>query len=578
MGAMTTDFIPAGIPHNKYPRPQLRRENWQNLNGIWSYAITKSEESPNEWDGSILVPFCAESALSGVQKAVQPTDVLWYKRTFTIDGYSASKQTILHFGAVDYSCRIYVNGKKAGVHFGGYTSFELNISPYVSVGENTIMVSVTDKTDTADFPRGKQVLKPDFIWYTAVTGIWQTVWLEQVDENYIHSMRITPSLDRIVIHPECSGVGNIILEIYDGEDIVYASTIPVDTEETIVLDSPKLWTPETPFLYTIVATMTHKGRMTDRVQSYFGLRTFGMTKDKNGYARITLNGKPYFQRGLLDQGYWPDGLYTAPTDEAMKSDIETAKRLGFNMLRKHIKVEPARWYYYCDKIGILVWQDMPSGGAYIGNTLGVTLPNIGIHVKDNNYKRFNRENEAGRNALINELRSIIDQLYTTVCICTWVPFNEGWGQFNASETAFLVRSLDSTRLVDHASGWHDQGGGNMISVHRYMLPVFAPKKSGERAFVLSEYGGYSTPSAGHMWKESDSFGYRAFKTKEAISTAYKQLHEKQVIPLIKKGLCATVYTQLTDVETEINGILTYDRKMCKIDKNIIREINKKLKY
>lgn len=578
MGALTTDFIPAGIPHNKYPRPQLRRESWQNLNGMWSYAINKSEDIPEKWDGSILVPFCAESALSGVQKAVMPDDLLWYRRIFNIEGYSASKQTILHFGAVDYSCRIYINGKKAGVHFGGYTSFELNITPYVTDGENVITVAVRDKTDTADFPRGKQTLKPDHIWYTAVTGIWQTVWLEQVDENYIHSLRITPSLDSIVIHPECSGVGNVIIEIYDGDDIVYASTIPVDTEEKISIDAPKLWTPETPFLYKITATMTHAGRMTDRVQSYFGLRTFGVERDDNGYARLLLNGKPYFQRGLLDQGYWPDGLYTAPTDEALKSDIDAAKRLGFNMLRKHIKTEPARWYYYCDKIGMLVWQDMPSGAAYPGDALAVALPNLGIHVKDSDYKRFKREDEAGRNALINELRGIIDQFYNTVCVCTWVPFNEGWGQFNASETAFLVRSLDSTRLVDHASGWHDQGGGNMVSVHKYILPVHAPKKDGKRAFVLSEYGGYSIPSAGHMWKETENFGYRAYKTKEAISTAYKQLHEKQVIPLIKKGLCATVYTQLTDVETEINGILTYDRKMCKIDKNIIKEINKKLKY
>ncbi|MEG1270845.1 MAG: glycoside hydrolase family 2 [Ruthenibacterium sp.] len=573
MSTLHTVFVPQMPPLPEYPRPQLQRGAWQNLNGLWDYAITDSDVPPGVWQGKILVPFAVESALSGVQKSVMPGQKLWYRCTFSMQNFDVQKQTILQFGAVDYACKIFINGKKAGAHSGGYTPFSINLSAYIQEKDNELLVCVTDRTDHGHRPRGKQSLQPKGIWYTAVTGIWQTVWVEQICENHIHALRITPSLTGITFEPICAGAGNVILEIFDGDDIVYAATLMANSEESITFETPRLWTPETPFLYRIVATMTHSGRMTDRVESYFGLRTFSLEPDAAGMPRICLNGKPYFQKGLLDQGYWPDGLYTAPTDEAMRSDIAFAKGLGFNLLRKHVKVEPARWYYHCDCMGILVWQDMPST-TYPGDFLAAVLPNLGAtHVDDHDYKRFHCESETARNAFVAELRSMMDALYFVTSLCVWVPFNEGWGQFDAKKITGLVRSIDTTRLVDEASGWHDQGGGDLHSIHKYILPIPAQEPEQRRAFVVSEYGGYSYPCTAHVWNEKKSFGYRMYHSKAALTKAYVQLHEKQVLPLLKKGLCAVVYTQLSDVEGEVNGLLTYDRKICKIDADAVRKMN-----
>lgn len=578
MPQLKTDFEAGNLPLGEYPRPQLQRKNWQCLNGVWDYAVTKSAECPTVWQGEIVVPFCPESALSGVQRAVVPGDFLWYRRHFTVESYRPLLHTLLHFGAVDHTCQIFVNGKKAGAHFGGYTPFELDVTPYITAGENELTVCVTDATDRGDAPRGKQVLAPKGIWYTAVTGIWQTVWLEQVAENHIHALRILPSLDSVCITPVCAGSGNVILEIYEEDAVVFAGTVPLNAEEHVCFSAPRLWTPETPFLYRLVATMTLGGKMTDRVESYFGLRTFGLAKDAQGVPRLLLNGKPYFQRGVLDQGYWPDGLYTAPSDEALCSDILLAKRLGFNLLRKHMKVEPARWYYHCDRLGMLVWQDMPSGGAYPGDWLCVALPNLGVQVKDNQYSRFLRGAENARTAFCGELRDVIDALFNAVCICCWVPFNEGWGQFDALRITELVRGYDASRLIDHASGWHDQKGGDICSVHRYIFKLRAPKNEKRRAFVLSEYGGYSHTMPLHAWNAEKAFGYRMYRSKAALTAAYRRLHEQQVIPLLRRGLCASIYTQLTDVENEVNGLVTYDRKCLKIEESTIKEINARLTF
>lgn len=576
MSICSSSFVPQMPPLPEYPRPQLQRAAWQNLNGLWDYAITDSDVPPTTWHGKILVPFAVESALSGVQKSVLPGQKLWYHRTFSVHNFDIKKQTVLQFGAVDYACKIFINGKKAGAHSGGYTPFSINLSAYILENDNELLLCVTDHTDHGHRPRGKQSLCPKGIWYTAVTGIWQTVWLEQISENHMHALRITPCLTGITCEPICAGVGNVILEIFDGEDIVYAATLMANSEEIITFETPKLWTPETPFLYRVVATMTHAGRMTDRVESYFGLRTFSLETDRDGIARICLNGAPYFQKGLLDQGYWPDGLYTAPTDKALCSDILFAKKLGFNLLRKHIKVEPARWYYHCDRLGMLVWQDMPST-TYPGGFLAAVLPNLGAtHVADQDHQRFHCESETARSAFIAELRSMMDALYFVTSLCVWVPFNEGWGQFDALRIAGLVRSIDTTRLVDHASGWHDQGGGDLHSIHKYILPIPAQKPEQNRAFVVSEYGGYSFPLSNHLWSEHQNFGYRMYHSKAALTKAFVQLHQKQVLPLLKRGLCATVYTQLSDVEGEVNGLLTYDRKVCKIDIAAVQEINRLL--
>ena len=442
MKRLSTSFPVGDTPLDEYPRPQMVRAQWQNLNGLWQYAVTESPEQPAVWQGGIRVPFAPESALSGVEKPVLPGQTLWYFRTFSINGYDAAKRTLLHFGAVDYACTVFVNGREAGGHTGGYCPFTLDITSFVRAAENELTVAVTDDTDKGDAPRGKQVLHPKGIWYTAVTGIWQTVWLEQVDSAHFTSVHFIPSLDSVEVFVQASESGSVCMEVLEEDSCITAHTFTAGGSQTVSFEAPRLWTPEQPFLYRVRLSLLRAGRETDRVESYFGLRTFAVQPDENGTPYFLLNGRPYFQKGLLDQGYWPDGLYTAPSDEALRRDIEQAKALGFNMLRKHIKVEPARWYYHCDTMGMLVWQDMPSGAAYPGDLLAVALPNIGVQVSDKKHKRFKRENTAARLQFTKELKEMVEALTDAVCICTWVPFNEGWGQFDAAAATALLWTLD----------------------------------------------------------------------------------------------------------------------------------------
>ncbi len=576
------DKVDRRLPLAEYPRPQFERKDWICLNGEYDYAVTgDTADAPKKYDGKILVPFSVESELSGVGKALLPDQRLWYRRKFTVGKEFSGKEALLHFGAVDWQCSVWVNGKLVGEHTGGYNPFTFNITDVITEGENELVVKVFDPTDAGHQQRGKQILVTKGFWYTATSGIWQTVWLEPVNRCRIDSLRLVPDIDegviRINIKRTCKCGGKLYAKVLEGDKVVFDSEIA--DKAAIPVPDARLWSPEDPFLYTLLLTLDCNGEK-DEVSSYFGMRKFSIVKDSAGIPRLGLNNKPYFQRGLLDQGYWPESQLTPPTDEAMIFDIEKMKELGYNMLRKHIKEEPLRWYYHCDRLGMLVWQDMISGGQYIGNVLAGVLPNINIHVKDSKYKSFKRDKPEWRQEFKDELFGMIDNLYNCVSICCWVPFNEGWGQFDAKEIGTAIKNYDPSRFVDHASGWHDQGGPEFKSIHKYILPVHAPtaRRTAGRPIVLSEYGGYSWNIVEHAWNPKRSFGYIMFKNSEKLSAAYKRLHESQVIPLINKGLCATVYTQVSDVEFEVNGIYSYDRKILKLDADTVRAVNAKLTY
>jgi beta-galactosidase/beta-glucuronidase len=576
------DKVDRRLPLAEYPRPQFERKDWICLNGEYDYAVTgDTADAPKKYDGKILVPFSVESELSGVGKALLPEQRLWYRRKFTVGKEFSGKEALLHFGAVDWQCSVWVNGKLVGEHTGGYNPFTFSITDVITEGENELVVKVFDPTDAGHQQRGKQILVTKGFWYTATSGIWQTVWLEPVNRCRIDSLRLVPDIDegviRINIKRTCKCGGKLYAKVLEGDKVVFDSEIA--DKAAIPVPDARLWSPEDPFLYTLLLTLDCNGEK-DEVSSYFGMRKFSIVKDSAGIPRLGLNNKPYFQRGLLDQGYWPESQLTPPTDEAMIFDIEKMKELGYNMLRKHIKEEPLRWYYHCDRLGMLVWQDMISGGQYIGNVLAGVLPNINIHVKDSKYKSFKRDKPEWRQEFKDELFGMIDNLYNCVSICCWVPFNEGWGQFDAKEIGTAIKNYDPSRFVDHASGWHDQGGPEFKSIHKYILPVHAPtaRRTAGRPIVLSEYGGYSWNIVEHAWNPKRSFGYIMFKNSEKLSAAYKRLHESQVIPLINKGLCATVYTQVSDVEFEVNGIYSYDRKILKLDADTVRAVNAKLTY
>lgn len=581
MNSIWTDKVNKDCPLPEYPRPQFERELWQNLNGVFDYKIaTRGEKWISEFDRQILVPFAIESMLSGVEKPLKPSDRLWYQKKFTLNEDLKGKNIILNFGAVDWQCKVYINKELVGTHTGGYCAFSFDITEYLCDGENTLTVCVYDPTESGWQQRGKQDNHPHGFWYTSTSGIWQTVWLEAVGKCHIEKIKILPDIDTesFNIKSFLSDNENVSLKITvsDGENVVLSKDISVD--ETVNLKNPKLWSCEEPNLYYITLELSKNGEITDTVKSYFGMRKFNIAKDKFGVMRLFLNNEPYFQRGLLDQGYWCDGGLTPPTDEAMVFDISEMKRLGFNMLRKHIKMEPMRWYYHCDRLGILVWQDMMSGGKYIGDFYAGFLPNIGINnIKDDKYEIFSRGEKKWRDDYKRELGEMLEQLYNCVSIYCWVPFNEAWGQFDALKICKYVKSVDPSRVVDHASGWYDQGGGDIKSMHKYILPIRLPKLDNKRAFVITEYGGYSRKVTDHIWNEKKAFGYLMFKDKEKLSAAYKKLHEKQVIPLIDKGISGTVYTQVSDVENEVNGIFTYDRAHIKIDEEVIKNINSQLK-
>ena len=565
-------------PLPEYPRPQLRRNSYLNLNGIWEYAITKTAEKPAAMQGEIVVPFSPETPLSGVGHILQPDEYLWYRRSVTLpEGFFRGGRLLLHFGAVDQCCTVWVNGRKAGSHTGGYLPFALDVTELIEGDAFTLELRVTDPTDTGSLSRGKQRLKNTGIWYTPQSGIWQTVWMECVPENYLRSLRITPKPEENAVHirleaddPAMAAVticrdGGIIAEGQTDEN--GESTLTIPAEEL------RLWSPEEPFLYDVAITLAGG----DKVESYFGMRAFGIGKDEKGLPRLLLNGKPYFQNGLLDQGYWSDGYYTAPSDEALIHDIAEMKRLGFNMLRKHIKVEPLRWYYHCDRLGMLVWQDMMNGGESYSPLSIYVFSNLGLRVKDDRYRYFSRSDEAGRTHYYEELGQMIDLLYNTVSLALWVPFNEGWGQFDALKAAEFIRKRDDTRPIDHASGWYDQGGGDIKSIHWYFRPYHhkQPPKE-QRPICLTEYGGYNCAVPGHCWGEGAEFGYKKIADPAEFNRAFQKLMEEQIIPAKERGLAAAVYTQVSDVEGERNGLLTYDRKVCKANEAIFRAVNAKL--
>ena len=582
MESLWTAKVDKELPLPEYPRPQFERACWQNLNGEFDYFISsRGEKWISDYSGKITVPFAVESALSGVEKPLKPSDRLWYQKKFTLDDSLKGKNVLLHFGAVDWQCKVYINKELVGTHTGGYCAFSFDITEYLTDGENTLTLCVYDPTESGWQQRGKQDNHPHGFWYTATSGIWQTVWLEGVNECRIDKIKVVPDIDRGIVNIKSftthDDVKTLFLTVFDGGDEIVCKDISLD--EDVEIPNFKLWSPEEPNLYYFTLELKKDGEVLDSVKSYFGMRKFNIGKDKFGVLRLFLNNEPYFQRGLLDQGYWPDGGLTPPCDEAMIFDIKEMKRLGFNMLRKHIKMEPMRWYYHCDRLGMIVWQDMMSGGAYIGDFYAGVLPNLGIKVKDDKYKTFSREEKKARDDYKRELTEMIEQLYNVVSIYCWVPFNEGWGQFDALKICNYVKSLASTRVVDHASGWYDQGGGDVQSMHKYVFPVTMPKLDKKRAFVITEFGGYQNRVPGHTWSEDKTFGlYLKFKNKSTLTAAYKKLFDKQIIPLIDKGLCGTIYTQVSDVENEYNGIYTYDRKVLKIEESVIKEINNALKY
>ena len=554
----------------EYPRPQLVRKNWRNLNGYWDYAITKFANEPENYDGKILVPFSPEAPLSGVMRQLLPDEYLHYRLIFEHDGTPAA-HVILHFGAVDERCKVYLNGKKIGEHRGGYLPFEFDIASVLKEGKNVLTLCVQDFSDSSYHANGKQVLKRGGIWYTAQSGIWQTVWLEEVPENYIEHIKITPVLKSgtVLLEIEAKNPESAQITVFEHEEAVAEDVTDEHGKAVLKFNAQcpvRPWSPDDPFLYDVKITLGE-----DEITSYFAMREFAVLPDEHGVMRLVLNGKPLFHSGVLDQGYWPDGLYTAPSDDAMIHDITAMKRLGFNMLRKHIKVEPLRWYYHCDRLGMLVWQDMVSGGVMRHFMLKSALSTIGItKLRDDKYGFFGRRDAAGREEFILDMEGTVRHLYNCPCIAMWCIFNEGWGQFDSRKAYEKLLALDCTRSVDIASGWHDQGDGQICSLHVYFRRFRMVRD--RRAVVLSEFGGYNCHVEGHCFNDAN-YGYRRFADCEKLTAALCRLYQNEILPAKAHGLCAAVYTQLSDVEDEQNGILTYDRAVCKLPEDEIAAIN-----
>ena len=575
-------------PLAEYPRPAMRRDSCEILNGPWQYAITQTAEYPAAWQGSILVPYSPEAPASGVGRTLQPGQWLHYHRLFAPPAGEGGR-VLLHFGAVDYACAVQVNGHLAGGHRGGYWPFTLDITDLLNgTGRNSLWVAVQDPTGHGTQARGKQTLKPGGMFYPAQSGIWQTVWLERVPDNYIQTLTVTPDYDArtvtVRVHTAKPGGAVNLWAMVRAGGVTIAEdwgSDEADQDGEVTLNIPEEhffpWSPDTPFLYDLtVGTTQGEEAGLDTVHSYFALRKWSCAPDAHGVLRFCLNDKPILLNGLLDQGYWPEGLYTPPSDAAVERELSEVKALGFNLLRKHAKIEPQRWYYHCDRLGLIVWQDIVNGGSaynlwfvtYLTNVLQPLLRRFPDGKAA--YSLLSRAKPASREEYARELADTVQALRCHPCIACWVPFNEGWGQFDAGKAVQALRALDGTRLVDEASGWFDQGGGDVHSLHNYFYPLrIRPQK---RTVALSEYGGIAWPMPGHE-PPHKTYGYGTAKDRQELTARYKKLQLKTVLPQLEKGLSALVYTQLTDVEDEVNGLFTYDRAAVKPDANAVRSVN-----
>ncbi|HBB01859.1 MAG: beta-galactosidase [Bacteroidetes bacterium GWD2_45_23] len=554
----------------EYPRPIMERAEWQNLNGLWKYALQPvGKQKPTGFEGDILVPFAIESSLSGVQKHVGRDNELWYQREFEVPSKWKNNKVLLHFGAVDWKADVWVNDVKVGQHTGGYTPFSFDITPALVNGKNSLVVKVWDSTDQGYQPRGKQVNRPEGIWYTPVTGIWQTVWLEPVPETYIEDLKITPNIDNNTLKVQAltnmvSPTQKVEVKIMEeGKVIASSQAINNQPVEIIMPENVKLWSPDSPFLYDVEVVLWNGSRQLDKVESYAAMRKYSTHRDDKGIVRLQLNNKDLFQFGPLDQGWWPDGLYTAPTDEALEYDIIKTKDFGFNMIRKHVKVEPARWYTHCDRHGIIVWQDMPNGDRGPGwdsRNYFKGPESMRTAESEANYRK--------------EWKEIMDYLYSYPSIGVWVPFNEAWGQFKTIEITEWTKQYDPSRLVNPASGGNHYPVGDMLDLHQYPAPQLYLYDA-QRATVLGEYGGIGWANKEHLWEPNRNWGYVQFNSSKEVTDEYIKYAE-QLKQLIRQGFSAAVYTQTTDVEVEVNGLMTYDRKLVKVDEARVKKVNQEI--